>query len=176
VVRPLVALVGLVFFAGCGAAEGIKTPRAEACPAGTPEVGVKDVLPAPPPGTELIRTDPKGAKLVRDSLREEIGEGLRSISTRVVAKPDSEYGTGVYVMNINERMDSRDVLLGGKAGADEVGLEPKPITIAGEDGLIAVGPDGVAATGVVGDCSSVTLMGDNEAAVRAVAESLRRAE
>jgi hypothetical protein len=171
------SLVGLAFVAGCGAADSIKTPLSFACPDGTGEVGVKDVLSTPPPGTEIVPSDPKSAAPFKKSLREESGNTVRSIYSRVVARPGRTYGTGVYVTNLNERMDPRAIEAGAKAAEEEPGIEHQElITIAGEDALLLRGPGGVVVTGVAGDCSAVTLTGENEAQVRAVAESIRRAE
>jgi hypothetical protein len=174
--RPLVALVGLAVAAGCGA-DNIKGARGPApCPPGTAELGVKDVLPSPPPGTGIVPADPKGAGDVKDMLREEGGDAVRSISARVVAKPGRVNGTGVYVANIDERIDPRDLIAGATEAAKEVDVEPEPLTIAGADAVLVAGPGGVVATGAVGDCSAVTLMGQNKAQVRAVAEQLQRAD
>jgi hypothetical protein len=174
--RPLVALVGLAVAAGCGA-DNIKNARGPAkCPAGTAEVGVKDVLPAAPPGTEIIRSDPKGSGDIKKSLREEAGDSIKSIYSRVVAKPGRVYGTGVYVANFDEAINPRDLIAGANVAAKEIDVEPEELTIAGEDAVLVSGPGGVVATGAVGDCSAVTLMGTKEAQVRAVAEQLQRAD
>jgi hypothetical protein len=176
VLRPVVALVCLAVVAGCGA-DSLKARRGPApCPPGTAAVGVRDILPTPPPGTEIVRSDPAGARQVKDSLREEGGESLRSIYSRVVAKPGRVNGTGVYVANFDERIDPRDLIGGAAEAADEMDVEPERLTIAGEDAVLVAGPGGVVASGAGGDCSVVTLMGQNEAAVRAVAEEIRRAE
>jgi hypothetical protein len=173
VLRPLVALVGLAIAAGCGADE-LKARRGPPpCPAGTPELGVKDVLPTPPPGTEIVPSDPKGAKPIKDALRQEAGDKMRSIYSRVVTKRGRVNGTGVYVSNLDEHVDPRDVIAGAGEAADDIDVEPEPLTIAGEDAVLVAGPGGVVASGKVGDCSVVTLMSQNEAEVRAVAEKIR---
>lgn len=175
--RPLVALIGLAtLVAGCGASE-IKAGRdPAACARGAPEVGVKDVLPAPPPGMKIIRSDPKIAGPIKKSLSDESGNTVRSIHSRVVAKQGRVYGVGVFVANLNERMDPRAIDVGAKVAEEEAGIESQErITIAGEDALLVRANGGVLATGVAGDCSAVTLIGD-EAEVRVVAEKIQRAD
>jgi len=179
VLRLLVALVGLVglaVVAGCGAADKAKAPRVESCPPGVAELRVEDILPEPPSGTEIIRSDPKGAAQVKDPLRQALGDRLRSIHSRVVAKAGRLYGTGVYVLNLNQRVNSRQVIIGAQATAKEVGAEPQPFTIAGEDAVLVPQGEGVTASGVVGECSSVQMMAPTEAQLRVVAEKIRRAE
>ena len=172
---PLTVLCVLTF-TGCGAADSIKTTQAMACPADEPQVRVKDILPVPPPGTELVSADPQGAKPIKDELRSELGDTLRSVSSRVVAKRGRAMGAGVFVVNIDERMEPSEVIRGAEASADELGIDPQPITMAGEEGVLAIGPEGAVATGAVGECSAATIIAADEAEVRAVAESLRRAE
>jgi hypothetical protein len=177
VLRPLVALVGLTVLVGCGAAQQAKGPKpAEPCPAGTVALKVKDVLPEPPPGTEIAAADPKSAKPVLDGFRQATGDGLRSMPTRVVVKRGRELGTLVVLLNADERMAARDLILGAKASADDAGAETKPLTIAGEDGALIVSSEGANAVGSVSDCTGVALFGVNEPEVRAVAEKLRRPE
>jgi hypothetical protein len=173
--RLLVALVGLALV-GCGAADRAKAPRVEACPSGTAEVGVKDVLPAPPAGTEIVPPDRKSSKPIETALRNAAGESLRSLRTRVVVKRGRAIGTLVVVFNGKERAEPRDLLLGAKEGAEQAKVEPQPLTVADEDGVLVVSADGATAAGTVGDCSGVMLFGPTEAEVLAVAEKLQRAE
>jgi hypothetical protein len=175
VLRPLVALAGLAVLVGCGAADQVKKPRVEGCPPGVEELRVEDILTDPPPGTEIIRSDPKGAAQVKEPLRKALGARLRSIRSRVVAKSGRLYGTGVFVLNLSQRVEPRQVILGAKATADELGVEPEPFTIAGEDAVLVDQGEGLVASGVVGECASVTVMGPQEAPLRAVTERLRRA-
>ena len=176
--RPVVALIGLAVVAGCGATERAKKPRVEACPPGVAELRVEDILPEPPPGTEIIRSDPKGAAEVKDPMRKALGNRLRSINSRVVAKAGRLYGTGVFVLNLDQRVNPSQVIVGAEATADELGAEPQKFTIAGEDAVLVPQGEGLVASGVVGECASVTLMApnSNEAQLRAVAEKIRRAE
>jgi hypothetical protein len=176
--RPLIALVGLAVVAGCGAAEQAKqakTPRLEACPPGVAALGVEDVLPELPPGTQLTESDKKGAAQVTDPLRRQLGDRLRGIRSGVVAKPGRVYGIGVFVLNLNQRVNPRQVIIGAEATARELGAETQPFTIAGQDGVLMPQGGGFVASGVVGECSSVMLMGPDEAQVRAVAKQLQRA-
>jgi hypothetical protein len=175
--RPLhLTVLCAVTFAGCGAADQAKSPKVEACPSGTAELGVKDVLPDPPAGTEIVAPDRKSTKPVEDAFRKAAGDSLRSVRSRVVVKSGRAVGTLVIVLNANERINPRDVLLGARDSADEAGAEPKELTIAGEDGVIVVSADGAAAAGTVGECSGVTLFGPTEAEVRAVAGRVRAGE
>jgi hypothetical protein len=176
VLRPLVALVGLAVVAGCGAAERAKAPRVEGCPSGVAELHVEDILPEAPAGTEIIRSDPKGAAQVKKPLRRALGDRLRSIHSRVVAKAGRVQGTGVFVLNLDQRVDPRQVILGAQATADELGVEPEPFTIAGEDAVLVPQGEGVVASGVVGECTSITLMSPDEAELQDVAAKVRRSE
>jgi hypothetical protein len=178
VLRPLVALIGLAVVAGCGAAERAQKPRVEACPPGVAELRVEDILPEPPPGTEIIRSDPQGAAQFKKPMRQALGDRLRSINSRVVAKAGRLTGTGVFVLNLDQRVNPSQVILGAEATADELGAEPQEFTIAGEDAVLVPQGEGLVASGVVGECASVTLMApnSNEAQLRAVAETIRRAE
>jgi hypothetical protein len=175
VLRHLVVLAGLAAMAGCGAADTAKGPRSgEPCPAGTTELTVKDVLPEPPPGTEIAAADPKNAKPVVEQFRQAADGGLRSVRTRVVVKRGRAVGTLVVLLNADERMASRDLILGAKASADNAGADTKPLTIAGDDGALIVSAEGANAVGSVGDCTGIALFGVNEAEVRTVAEKVRR--
>jgi len=176
VLRQLVALGGVAVLVGCGAADSAKSPRVEECPSGTAELGVKDILPDPPAGTEIVAADRKTTKPVEDTFRKAAGDGFKSLRSRVVVKRGRAVGTLVIVLNANERMNPRDVLLGARDGASKSGAEPKELTVAGEDGVIVVSADGAAAAGTVGDCSGVTLFGPTEDEVRAVAEKVQRPE
>jgi hypothetical protein len=176
VLRQLVALAGVAVIVGCGAADSAKSPRVEACPSGTAELGVKDILPDPPAGTEIVAADRKTTKPVEDAFRKTGGDSFKSLRSRVVVKRGRAVGTLVIVLNANERMNPRDVLLGARDSASESGAEPKELTVAGEDGVLVVSADGAAAAGTVGDCSGVTLFGPTEAEVRAVAEKVQRPE
>jgi hypothetical protein len=175
--RSLVALGAVAVLAGCGAVDGVKGSRGpEPCPAGAPELFVRDILPEPPPGTEIVAADPKTAKPIVDELRQETGEAVRSIRTRVVAEPDREYGTLLLLLNTDERTAGRDFLAGAKEGAKEVDAEVQDITIAGEEGALILTTDGAAAVGAVGDCTGLALYAATEAEVRAVAERIRQPE
>jgi hypothetical protein len=80
------------------------------------------------------------------------------------------------VTNNAERYSSRDLLLGADEVAEQVNAEPQELTIAGDDGMIAAGPSVVVAGGGVGECAGITLVGDTEADVRAIAAKIRRAQ
>ena len=120
--------------------------------------------------------DPKSTKPIEDAFRQAAGKSLRSIRSRVVVKRGRAIGTLVIVLNADERINTRDLLVGARDSASQADAETKPLTIAGEDGVLVVGGDGVNAAGSVGDCSAVTLFGATEAEVRAVAEKIARAE
>jgi hypothetical protein len=175
VLRPLVALVGLALV-GCGAADSAKTPRVQACPSGTAEVRVRDVLPEPPAGTKIVPPDPKSTKPIENAFRQAAGDSIRSLRSRVVVKRGRAIGTLVIVLNADERMNTRDMLLGARDSAERANAEPKALTIAGEDGVLVVGGAGANAAGSVGDCSGVLLFGPTETEVTAVAGKLQRAE
>lgn len=173
--RQLVALGGAAVLVGCGAADSAKSPRVEECPSGTAELGVKDILPDPPAGTEIVAPDPKSTKPIKDAFRQVGGDSLRSLRSRVVVKKGRAVGTLVMVMNADERINPRDVLLGARDSADKAGTKPEELTIAGQDGVLIVSADGANAAGTVGDCSGVTLFGATEDEVRAVAEKIQAA-
>jgi len=172
VIRSVVALAGVAVLAGCGGVgDAVKRSGGpEACPAGADELFVKDILPTPPPGTEIVAADPKTAEPIVEGLRKDAGGSMRSIRTRVVAEPDRRYGTLVVLMNADERMAGHDMVLGAKESGDEI----QDITIAGEEAALVVQPDGAAAVGSVGDCAGVALYAATEAEVRAVAGKLQR--
>lgn len=174
--RSLPLLLALLVVAGCGAGDLKAEPDNSPCPAGVPQLKVKDVLPEPPLGFEIVPPDPNEVAPVRDALRQQLGERLRSLRARKVIKRGDVTGTLVYVTNNSERFNPRDLLLGADDIAEQVNAEPQPLTIAGEDGLIAAGPSVVAAGGAAGECAGVTLVGDTEADVRAIAAKIRRAQ
>ena len=122
----------------------------------------------------LAGADPETAKPIVDGLRQEAAGSMRSIRTRVVAEPDRRYGTLVVLMNADERMAGRDMVLGAKESGDEIDAEIQDITIAGEEAALVVQPDGAGAVGSVGDCAGVALYAATEREVRAVAEKLQR--
>lgn len=175
--RPLVALAAVAVLAGCGAVDGVKGSRGPGpCPAGVPELVVKDILPEPPRATEIVAADPKTAKPIVDELRQEGKGAVRSVRTRVVAEPDRAYGTLVVLANWDERNAGRDMVLGAKQSQDDFDAEIQDMTIAGEEAALVVQPGGAAAIGAVGECAGVALYAGTEAEVRAVAEKIRRAE
>ena len=168
----------LAVLAGCGAGD-LKTsePDSSPCPAGVRQLKVKDVLPEPPLGFSVVPPDPSQVGPVRAQLRQRLGEHLRSAPARLLIKPrDVTATTLVYVTNMDERYDTRDLLLGADRIAEEVNAEPQELTIAGADGIIAAGPSVVVAGGAVGECAGVSLVGDTEADVRAIAAKIRRAQ
>jgi hypothetical protein len=176
--RSLPVPLALLALTGCGAAD-LKTaePKATPCPGGVRQLKVKDVLPEPPLGFSVVPPDPSQVGPVRAQLRQRLGEHLRSAPARLVIKPrDITATTLVYVTNIDERYDTRDLLLGADEMAEQVNAEPQELTIAGDDGVIAAGPSVVVAGGAVGECAGITLVGDTEADVRAIAAKIRRAQ
>jgi hypothetical protein len=176
-VRTLVALGAAAVLTGCGAADSVKGSRAPGpCPDRVPELFVKDILPEPPRGTEIVAADSKTAKPIVDELRKEGGGAVRSTRTRVVAEPDRQYGTLVVLVNWDEDDAGNHMVLGAKQSEDEVGVETRGMTIAGEDAVLAVGPDGAGAIGAVGKCAGIALYASTEAEVRAVAERIQRAD
>jgi hypothetical protein len=175
--RSLPLLLALLVVAGCGAADlKSESPDTSPCPAGVRQLKVKDILPEPPPGFEIIAADPNEVAARRDALRQQVGARLRSLRARKVIKPGDVTGTLVFVVNNTERFDPRNLLLGADQIAEQVNAEAQPLTIAGQDGLIAAGPSVVLASGAAGECAGVTLVGDTEPDVRAIAAKLRRAQ
>ena len=142
----------------------------EPCPAGTPELAVRDVLPKPPPGMALLRVPKDQIAQARQAFETGFGDKLRSVKLAVVAPKGRQVGTGVGVLNLT--VDN------GAGTPPQTSSTRKALTIAGRDGVIRVTPGGgpTSASGTVGDCGIVVVNGTDEATVRRVATALRQPE
>jgi hypothetical protein len=176
--RVLPVPIALLVIAGCGGAGELKNtgPDDTPCPAGVRELKVKDVLPEPPPGFKIVAPEPSEIGPIRHALRERLGHTLRSLGARTVINRDDGASTHVFVLNNHELWLSRDVLLGADQVAERLDAEPEKLTIAGDDGLLVIGPSAVLASGSGGDCAGVMVLGSREADVRAIAAKIRRAQ
>jgi hypothetical protein len=173
--RRVLTVLLLLAVAGCGGEENEKalftpTPAAvddKPCPPGTPQLGVRDILPELPAGMTLLRVDKASLEKARNGFAA-FGDKLRSVRWNVVAQAGRRLGVDVFVLNLD--VDMRD------EPPPEASPTRKPMTIAGRPGQIMVAPadTGARASGSVGDCGTLVLRGPDEAAVRRVAAMIRQ--
>ena len=136
--------------------------RGPACPPGTDLVRVRDLAGRLPPAYELARVAEEPP--VVDFLRAFLRGRLRLVETRVLLERGRKFGTGVTVFNAPERVSAQDFLAGALDGARDTGVSrPRPIEIAGGEGVLASTSDGVFASAVIGTCAAVFLTDGNEA-------------
>jgi hypothetical protein len=132
------------------------------CPPGTDLVRVSDLVGRVPPGYDLARVAEE--PLVVDFLRVVLRGRLRLVETKVLLERGRRIGTGVTVLNAPERVSAQDFLAGALDGAQDTGMpRPRPIEIAGGEGVLVSTSDGAFAAAVVGTCAVVALTDGNEA-------------
>jgi hypothetical protein len=162
-----------LLFASCGDDDStpsertVSVPEAK-CPEGTPEYGVRDVLPKAPSGTALLQVAKRERDQARAGFEAGFGDRIRSLRFAVVAPKGRNLGTGVGVLNLKIAVSDDE--------PPETGGIREPLTIAGKPGLIAVAPGdtGARAAGPVGDCAMVVIRGPDEASVRNVADAIQQ--
>jgi hypothetical protein len=171
VLRPIVALLAFAVLAGCGDDDtGPSTTTRvvdEPCPAGTAELAVRDVLPAPPKGMVLLPMRKDQRARAREAFATGFGDKLRSVRLAVVAPPGREVGTAIGVLNLT--VSTAD-------GAPAETPTRERLTIAGRPGIIRrnTGSGLVQASGAVGECGVVLLNAPDQASVRRVAAAVRQ--
>jgi hypothetical protein len=165
--RPLM-VAGAVALVGCGGDSASREPLIgppPPCPAGTAEVGVRDVLPELPPGLALYAGRKKQFSPLVKAIGDPLGDKLRSIRTGVVAEDGRRFGIGVLVINTKtQNVDPEPDTTGRR----------QPITVAGDEGLIQVRTEGARVSGNVGDCATVFLDAPDERSARRVAALIRQ--
>ena len=123
---------------------------------------VRDLVGRQPPGYELARVAEE--PLVVDFLRVALRGRLRLVETKVLLERGRRIGTGVTVLNAPERVSPQDFLAGALDGARDAGTaRPRPIEIAGGEGVLVSTSDGTFASAVIGPCASVMLTDGNRA-------------
>ena len=143
------------------------------CPPGTDLVRVSDLVGRVPPGYELARVAEE--PLVVDFLRVVLRGRLRLVETKVLLERGRRIGTGVTVLNAPERVSAQDFLAGALDGARDTGLpRPRPIEIAGGEGVLVSTTDGAFAAAVIDTCAVVALTDGNEARLLRAASLLSR--
>jgi hypothetical protein len=162
---PLLALCAVL--AGCGGdEEGEPFAESPPCPAGTPELKVRDVLPERPGRLVFGRADPEVVAQNEQVFKTGFGDTLRSISVEVVVKPSGRYHSVVMVVNMTKRNDPDELT----DGSDD--MLTKRVTLGGHQGMLRHGGGEVTAVVAADPCAMVIIKAQDEADLRHVGAAL----